>query len=101
MTRPAPEAAGGAEAQRLDKWLVVARFARTRTVAARLIEAGHVRLNGARVLARDRAVKAGDVLTLSLPRTTLVVRVLAAAERRGPFSEARLLYEEVAAPPEG
>ena len=34
--------------QRLDKWLWCARLAKTRTGAARLIEAGKVRINGDR-----------------------------------------------------
>jgi ribosome-associated heat shock protein Hsp15 len=36
--------------QRLDKWLWCARLVRTRTLAARLIEAGKVRINGERAL---------------------------------------------------
>jgi len=32
--------------QRLDKWLWCARLAKTRTGAARLIEAGKIRING-------------------------------------------------------
>ncbi len=36
--------------QRLDKWLWFARFARTRPAAVRLVEEGHVRLDGRRIL---------------------------------------------------
>jgi ribosome-associated heat shock protein Hsp15 len=85
-------------AQRLDKWLWCARLARTRSGAARLIEAGKVRINGARALKPSRAVQAGDVVTAtSLGRLT-VVRVLASAERRGPASLARMLYEDLTPP---
>jgi len=44
----APEGEGR---QRIDKWLWHARLARTRSVAAALASAGHVRVNGARVRA--------------------------------------------------
>ncbi|MBV9567148.1 MAG: RNA-binding S4 domain-containing protein [Hyphomicrobiales bacterium] len=79
--------------QRLDKWLVVARFARTRSLAQSLVEQGHVRLDGKRVTDGARRLRAGDVLTLALPHSTTVVRVKAGAEKRGSFAVARELYE--------
>ncbi len=81
--------------QRLDKWLVYARFVKTRTLASETVASGRIRLNGVRVTKADREIGAGDVLTLALPHATLVVRVLETAERRGPSSEARGLYEEI------
>jgi ribosome-associated heat shock protein Hsp15 len=86
------------DAQRLDKWLWCARLARTRTGAARLIEAGKVRINGTRALKSSRPVQAGDVVTASWHGKLTVVRVLAAAERRGPASLARTLYEDLTPP---
>ena len=71
--------------QRLDKWLWFARFAKTRAAASRLVEDGHVRVEGRRVESRAQALKPGDVLTLALPHATLVVTLLALGERRGPF----------------
>ena len=81
--------------QRLDKWLVVARFARTRSLAQALIGEGHVRLGGKRVTDGARKLRPGDVLTLALPHATKVVRIKASAERRGSFTVARQLYEEI------
>jgi ribosome-associated heat shock protein Hsp15 len=86
------------ERQRLDKWLVYARFAKTRSVATSLIEDGRVRLNGARITQPTRQVGGGDVLTLALPHATKVVRVLGAAERRGSFATAQMLYEDLSQP---
>ena len=40
-------------------------------------------------------LRVGDVLTLPLRGQVRVVRVVALAERRGPATEARLLYDEV------
>ena len=87
--------ADAAGPQRLDKWLVYARFAKTRTVASELVERGRVRINGVRVTNPARPVGPGDVLTLALPHATRVVRVLGAAERRGSFSDAQALYDDV------
>lgn len=84
--------------QRLDKWLWHARFARTRTAAARLVTDGHVRVNAARELSSARRLKAGDVLTIALSRDVRVVRLTGFAPRRGPAEDARTLYEVVADP---
>ena len=81
--------------QRLDKWLWFARFAKTRSVAVRLVEDGHVRVEGRRVEAAAHGLKLGDVLTLALPHATIVVRLLALGDRRGPYDAARLLYQRL------
>jgi ribosome-associated heat shock protein Hsp15 len=86
------------EAQRLDKWLWCTRLVKTRTLSARLIEAGKVRVNGKRVLKVARAVAKDDVITASLGRV-VVVRVRGAVERRVSASVARTLYEDLTPPP--
>jgi ribosome-associated heat shock protein Hsp15 len=40
-------------------------------------------------------VRVGDVLTFPLGRHIRVVKVLALAQRRGPATEARTLYEDL------
>ena len=81
--------------QRLDKWLWFARFAKTRTLAAKLVQSGFVRVNGQRAENPAKAVALGDVITLALARTTAVVRVEGLGQRRGPVEEARTLYSEL------
>jgi ribosome-associated heat shock protein Hsp15 len=81
--------------QRLDKWLWHARVVKARSSAAALVEAGHVRINGARETAPGHAVKAGDVLTIALDRSVRVLRVLGFSERRGNAADARVLYEDL------
>jgi ribosome-associated heat shock protein Hsp15 len=88
------------ERQRLDKWLWHARVVKARTSAAALIEAGHVRVNGAREKAPGHAVKAGDVVTIGLDRTVRILKVVGFAERRGDASAARLLYDDLQERPE-
>jgi len=82
------------EAQRIDKWLWHARFARTRAAAQRLALSGHVRINREKVKAASRLVHPGDVLTLALGRDVRVLRVVGIADRRGSFEAARRLYDE-------
>jgi ribosome-associated heat shock protein Hsp15 len=81
--------------QRIDKWLWHARVVRTRTAAAALVEAGHVRLNSQRIDASSRTVRAGDVVTVALDRTVRVLKVTGFAERRGPAEAAQALYEDL------
>ncbi len=83
------------ERQRLDKWLWFARVVKSRALATKLVEAGHVRLNGARAAGPDKPVRKGDVLTIALERQVRVLRVEASGERRGPYEEARLLYTDL------
>ncbi|MDP4001883.1 RNA-binding S4 domain-containing protein [Methylobacterium sp. NEAU K] len=85
--------------QRLDKWLWFARFARTRSLAARLAEDGFVRVNGTRAENPAKGVGIGDVVTVAAPHATLAVRVRGLGERRGPAPEARLLYDDLAGGP--
>lgn len=77
---------------RLDKWLWQARFVKSRALAADLIEAGSVRVNGTRVTRPGRDILAGDVLTFPMGPRIRVVRVLALGLRRGPAPEAQALY---------
>jgi ribosome-associated heat shock protein Hsp15 len=88
--------------QRVDRWMWHARIVRTRSAAAELALAGHVRLNGVRIEAASRAVRPGDVLTIALDRAVRVLRVEGFAERRGGAEDARGLYSDLtqdSAPP--
>ncbi|EJW10910.1 Ribosome-associated heat shock protein [Rhodovulum sp. PH10] len=84
--------------QRIDKWLWHARVVRTRTAAAALAAAGHVRLNGTRIDAASRAVKAGDVVTVALDSRVRVLEVAGFAERRGSATDAAALFVEHGGP---
>jgi ribosome-associated heat shock protein Hsp15 len=89
-----------ADRQRIDKWLWHARVVRTRTSAASLVDGGQVRLNGERVDATSRPVKAGDVVTVALDRTVRVMKVTGFAERRGNAESTKPLYEDLTPKPE-
>lgn len=92
-----------AEKIRLDKWLWHARFFKTRTLSAKQVSGGHVRVNSQKALKPSHSVTAGDVLTFPQGDDIRVVRILALGERRGPAPEAQALYEDLTppkAPPE-
>ncbi len=83
--------------QRLDKWLWFARILKSRTLAARLVGEGHVRINGHKTDQPAKIISPGDVLTIALERQVLVLKVLDPGTRRGPYVEAQLLYEDLTA----
>lgn len=83
---------------RLDKWLWQARFFKTRTLAAKEVAAGHVRVNGARVSKPAQAVGPQDVLTFAQASQVRVVRILEPGTRRGPAPEAQALYADLSDP---
>ena len=79
--------------QRIDKWLWVARFFKTRSLAAIAVDGGRVKWNGQQAKPA-RELKPGDELDIVAGelRWTVVVRGL--NSQRRPAPEARLLYEE-------
>ena len=79
---------------RLDKWLFHARLFKTRGLAAGRIEGGGLRINGQPCRKPGKAVRPGDVLTLSAHGRVRTLTVLALGDRRGPASEAQALYAE-------
>jgi ribosome-associated heat shock protein Hsp15 len=81
---------------RLDKWLWAARFFKTRSLAADAIEGGKIEVNGDRAK-RAKQVGAGDEVRVRIGAYEHVVQVRGVSERRGPATEAALLYEETAA----
>lgn len=84
------------DACRIDIWLWRARFAKTRTQAAALVERGAVRLTHAgrqtRLDKPGRDVRVGDGLTFALGGRVIDLTIEALGQRRGPPEEARALY---------
>jgi ribosome-associated heat shock protein Hsp15 len=81
--------------QRLDLWLFFARLAKSRSLAAKWIVNGHVRVNSLRIVTAAKPIQPGDVVTLALEREVRVVRILATGLRRGPASEAAHLFDDI------
>jgi len=86
---------------RVDVWLWRARFARTRSVAAAMVERGAVRLTHqgrqTRLDKPSRCVHVGDGLVFAIGGRLMDLTVEGLGERRGPAEEARALYALVEA----
>ena len=83
---------------RLDKFLWFARLVKSRTLAQGVIDAGHVRIEGERVIDRSRTVKPGQTLTLTTHNRFHVIRIDRLPTRRGPAQEAQCCITEIVAP---
>ena len=81
---------------RLDKFLWFARLAKTRSVAQELIDTARLRIDGRVVERAAASVRVGDTLTFAMHGNVRVVRILALPVRRGPASEARRCYDDLA-----
>jgi ribosome-associated heat shock protein Hsp15 len=81
---------------RLDRWLFVARFARSREAAAALVGSGHLRINARPCVKPGHGVGVGDVLTFPQGAQIRVIRITALSPRRGPADAARALYDDLA-----
>ncbi len=88
----------GRDTIRLDKWLWQARFFKSRSIAAGIVSAGKVRVDGTPMSKPARAVGEGTVLTFSQERQVRVIRILACGTRRGPATEAQALYDDLSPP---
>jgi ribosomal 50S subunit-recycling heat shock protein len=86
----------GPTSVRADVWLWRARFFKSRSGAAKLIEEGRVRHGHGEQQTRldkpARQVRLGDSLVFAVGGRVVAVRIAALGERRGPAAEARTLY---------
>jgi ribosome-associated heat shock protein Hsp15 len=100
MSKHAPAHASSAPAaaadMRLDKWLWVARFFKTRGLAADEIEKGRVHGHG-QAAKPARAVRVNDRIEIRQPGTVRELLVLGLDAMRGPATVARTLYKETEA----
>ena len=96
VARRRPVTSEPAEACRVDVWLWRARFFKTRSLAARVVEEGGVRLTrgGVGVAAGQAEPRGARRRRPGLSRGArwMAVRIEALGARRGPASEARALY---------
>ena len=91
MPQPAP-----LTAIRLDKWLWVARFYKTRTLATKACDLGRVEYNGQHVKP-SRDVTPGVMLRIKTEGGEFEIQVLALSDLRGPAAVAQTLYAETPA----
>ncbi|MDZ4777362.1 MAG: RNA-binding S4 domain-containing protein [Alphaproteobacteria bacterium] len=92
------------ERVRLDVWLWRARFFKTRTMAAGVVEKGvFVERTGQsrKVDKPATTVEPGDGISFRQGRVLRTVRVSDLGTRRGPAADARLLYDDLEPPVSG
>ena len=82
---------------RVDKWLWYARFFKTRSLAAKIVQQG-IRINQVKVTKAHHALKVGDVLTFEKEKDMRLIKVEALGASRRPFQEAKMLYTDLAPP---
>jgi len=88
-----------ASATRADRWLWAARAFKSRSMAADACDGGKITVNGVTAKAH-KLIRPGDEIVLTTPDGKRILKVLGLAERRGPASLARTLYEDLTpAPP--
>jgi ribosome-associated heat shock protein Hsp15 len=85
-----------ADEVRIDTWLWAARFFKTRSLATRAVQAGHVEINGDTCKA-SKTVRPGDAVKVKVGRVVFDLAVTGIGHKRGPAKVARTLYEETAA----
>lgn len=81
---------------RLDKWLWVARFYKTRALAVQSIHKGQVQINGS-LCKPARDVRCGDTIVLRQGNILRTVVVDALSRQRGSAATAQTLYIETPA----
>ncbi len=86
------------ETVRLDRWLWAARFYKSRSLASDACDGGKVEVNG-HPAKPHKLVRVNDEIVFTHPSGPKELKVTALGERRGPASEARLLYEDHSPPP--
>ena len=89
--RPAADEVG--ERIRLDKWLWASRFFKTRALATDAVTGGKVHVDGRRVKPAH-TMRVGETLRIQRGPEEYTVVVKALSDRRGPATQAILLYEE-------
>jgi len=85
--------------QRIDKWLFFARIFKSRTLAQQQIVSGRVKINGKAARQPSANLRPGDKLEITLPNRDLVLIVREPGSQRGPYEQAKLLYEDQSPPP--
>ena len=80
---------------RIDRYLHCIRLTKSRSLAQAIIDQGHLRLDGKRVLKPSEPVHVGSIIALPLRGDVRVLKVIALPERRGTAVEARCAYEEI------
>lgn len=81
------------QAVRLDVWLWAARFYKTRQLAKEAIIGGKIHCQGLRAKP-SKMIHQNDEIVIHKSPYKISIKVIELAALRGPYKEAKLLYEE-------
>ena len=79
---------------RIDKWLVFARFFKTRTKVTKAIEKKMIFLNGSVLKKQSQLLKLEDDILIKNSNEIVRIIVKQFAEKRDTYSKAKFLYEK-------
>ena len=79
---------------RIDKWLVFARFFKTRTKVTKAIEKKMIFLNGSVLKKQSQLLKLEDDILIKNSNEFVRIIVKQFAEKRDAYSKAKFLYEK-------
>ena len=79
---------------RIDKWLVFARFFKTRTKVTKAIEKKMIFLNGSVLKKQSQLIKLEDDILIKNSNEIVRIIVKQFAEKRDAYSKAKFLYEK-------
>ncbi|MFL2812646.1 MAG: S4 domain-containing protein [Paracoccaceae bacterium] len=79
---------------RIDKWLVFARFFKTRTKVLQAIEKRFIYLNGSAIKKQSQILKLEDDILIKNPYEIIRITVKSFAEKREGYEKAKFLYEK-------
>ena len=79
---------------RIDKWLVFARFFKTRTRVTKAIEKKMIFLNGSVLKKQSQVLKLEDDILIKNSNEIVRIIVKQFAEKRDAYSKAKFLYEK-------
>ena len=83
---------------RIDRWLCAVRLVKTRPMATKLVEGGHVRINGSSAKPSTK-VRAGDVVHALIAERERIVEVVRPIETRVGAPVAATCYVDNSPPP--
>ena len=83
---------------RVDKWLWATRSYKTRSMATKACTSNNVRINGS-IAKSSQKVQVGDEVRALTAGGLRILIVVSFAEKRGPYSFAKTLYEDKTPPP--
>ncbi len=79
--------------QRLDQWLVFARFVKTRSLAANIISHGKLRINGKAVIKSHHRIQIGNEISFIHLDRLYHIKVLSLPQKRISPSEKESVFE--------